>query len=295
MISILIPTYNYDVFSLVENLHKQCESSSITYEILVLDDASTDKEISDKNSRINSLPHSSFEVLDKNIGRSAIRNLLAEKASFKRLLFLDADVLPLDKNFILNYIPYLNASAEVICGGITYQGVKPTKAQMLRYVYGVKREEKSSAKRDMESHIIVSANILIWKNCFLEINTMLDNLYGDDLVLSQNIKKREFEVVHFENPVIHLGLESSEDYLEKSLMAVETIVHLEKNNFLQDNLTSLQKAHKKLTRFGALPLFQFIFKIFQSFAKKNLLSSSPSLIIFDMYRLHYYNQLKKDA
>ena len=55
MISILIPTYNYNVFSLVENLQKQCEIANEVYEIVVLDDASTDKKSLEENSKINLL------------------------------------------------------------------------------------------------------------------------------------------------------------------------------------------------------------------------------------------------
>ena len=45
MLSILIPTYNYDVFPLVENIHRQCKEATIDFEILINDDAS--KEIID--------------------------------------------------------------------------------------------------------------------------------------------------------------------------------------------------------------------------------------------------------
>ena len=38
MLSILIPTYNYDVTELVNTLHEQCLQAKLTFEILVLDD-----------------------------------------------------------------------------------------------------------------------------------------------------------------------------------------------------------------------------------------------------------------
>ena len=70
MISILIPTYNYNVFPLVENLQKQCEVAAVAYEIIVLDDASTDKRSLEENSKINLLKQCSFQILDKNIVKS---------------------------------------------------------------------------------------------------------------------------------------------------------------------------------------------------------------------------------
>ena len=40
MLSILIPTYNYTIYSLVSTIHKQIEQTGIDYEIICLDDAS---------------------------------------------------------------------------------------------------------------------------------------------------------------------------------------------------------------------------------------------------------------
>ena len=42
MLSILIPIYNYNVYPLVEELHKQCIECKIDFEIICIDDASTD-------------------------------------------------------------------------------------------------------------------------------------------------------------------------------------------------------------------------------------------------------------
>ena len=40
MLSILIPIYNYDVRSLVEDLFHQCKDQNIEFEIVCMDDAS---------------------------------------------------------------------------------------------------------------------------------------------------------------------------------------------------------------------------------------------------------------
>jgi glycosyltransferase involved in cell wall biosynthesis len=46
MLSILIPTYNYNTLLLVKTLQQQAIESKVVFEILVLDDASTDKQCS---------------------------------------------------------------------------------------------------------------------------------------------------------------------------------------------------------------------------------------------------------
>ena len=70
------------------------------------------------------------------------------------------------------------------------------------------------------------------------INTQLDNFYGDDLVLSQNIKKAEIAIQHIDNPVMHLGLEDNSVFIQKSLESIETTVLLEDKNIFENILTN---------------------------------------------------------
>lgn len=87
MLSILIPTYNYDITALVNKVYQQSKSCNIKFEILVFDDASTDLEVRKDNSSINALENTSYTILESNIGRSAIRNKLAKNAQYEWLLF----------------------------------------------------------------------------------------------------------------------------------------------------------------------------------------------------------------
>ena len=66
MLSILIPIYNHNAFPLVEELHKQCLESKITFEILCQDDASQ-SVLNTFNEEINQLPNCSFISLKKNV------------------------------------------------------------------------------------------------------------------------------------------------------------------------------------------------------------------------------------
>ena len=81
MISILIPTYRWNSFPLVEKIHQQISKAEIPFEIIVIDDASNDDSVTQNKQSIN-LSNTSFQILPQNIGRSTIRNLLAEKAQF---------------------------------------------------------------------------------------------------------------------------------------------------------------------------------------------------------------------
>ena len=79
-LSILIPTYNDECVTLVDDLRQQAEQSGIVFEILVGDDGSTDAEVIEKNRKICKWPHCHYLIQIQNIGRAAIRNFLAKEA-----------------------------------------------------------------------------------------------------------------------------------------------------------------------------------------------------------------------
>ncbi len=66
---------------------------------------------------IDELKNTTYKVLGSNIGRSAIRNLLAKDANYDLLLFLDADVIPVKDDFISKYITAFTESTQLIFGG----------------------------------------------------------------------------------------------------------------------------------------------------------------------------------
>ena len=104
MISILIPTYNNSAFNLVKELNRQALSIDISYEILVLDDCSTNKLIIEENRSINNLENCSYTESKINNGRTFSRGILAKEAKYNWILFLDSDVKPKNDNFLKKYV-----------------------------------------------------------------------------------------------------------------------------------------------------------------------------------------------
>ena len=86
MLSILIPTFNHNIVSLVKELHEQAVHEDIVFEIVCLDDAST--LFVAENQTITQFSNTHYEILGNNVGRSKIRNLLAQKAKYDWLLYL---------------------------------------------------------------------------------------------------------------------------------------------------------------------------------------------------------------
>ncbi|HSD09006.1 glycosyltransferase family 2 protein, partial [Flavobacterium sp.] len=285
MLSILIPTYNYNILPLVNEIQKQCLEGGIEFEILCIDDASD--YFSNENQEINNLKNCYYFVNDKNSGRTYTRNKLAEKASFDWLLFLDADVIPTHSNFIKNYVSAINKKHQVIVGGYCYQETKPKSENIFRYQYGKEREEKSALKRNSAPYqYIFSGNFLIQKKIFIDVNfTGEGNYYGMDVFFSCQLFVKKIEVLHIENPIYHLGLETNQIFFEKSLKAVESRKRFLANCPGIEKISPLIKKYKTIKQYRLLPIAILFFKISEPFLKKLILNKNPNLFCFDIYRL----------
>lgn len=292
MLSILIPVYNYNVAPLVKELYGQVLDCGVNFEILVYDDAST-LNITD-NETINQFKSTTFKKLPKNIGRSAIRNLLAHDAQYKWILFLDADTKIIKTDFINTYLTEINNFNHIVYGGICYQKNKPKNNEMLRWVYGKKREALKVSQRNKNPHLrFLTLNFLIQKDIFniLKFNTDIPNLRHEDTLFALNAKEKNITVKHINNPVKHLGLESSMIFLKKTDEATEVLYSFIEQKMISPQDTALTRAAELFIKYKLHYVISALYLIFKKPIKKQLLSRNPSLLLFDFYRLGYYLQL----
>jgi len=289
MLSILIPVYNYNIFTLVETLYKQTLECNIPFEIICLDDASQDFII--ENQRINQFKNSSFSILEKNIGRSAIRNLLAQKAVYENLLFLDADTFPVHNQFISNYIEAIKKNGKVVFGGILYENKKPAKELLLRWIYGGKREALSLADRIQNpSDFALVSNLLIKKEIFFRFpfDETLTKYGYEDLLFFSVLKSNLIAITHIDNPVFHLNLETSALFLSKTKTALQNLVFLDASNKISKKESKILASFEFLKRFKLISVFNFVFRKLETKIERNLVSEKPSLFLFDIYKLGFY-------
>ncbi|MFD2552456.1 glycosyltransferase family 2 protein [Bizionia sediminis] len=293
MLSILIPTYNYNVYPLVLTLVTQAQKSAITFEIICIDDGSNGSEIA-SNEAINTIENCSFIARTTNTGRTKTRQELAEKATYQWLLFLDADVMPKQANFLENYIALLQENQPVIFGGIAYHKNQFRPENALRFKFGSKREVVPAAIRQQsEYRVTCSANFVIKKNLFLKTNQYnLAHRYGMDYVFGNTLKAHNIAVKHTNNEVYHLGIDANKDFLEKTKQSLQTLNILNPDDDQQTPIRLL-KYYLFLKQLYLHTLFGKIMLLMEPTITKYLTKNkAPNLFVFDLYRLGYFCRIR---
>ncbi len=292
MISILIPVYNFDVRKLVYEINKQAKNKKIDFEIILIDDKSK-KIFVEKNRELKNLESVIYIELQKNIGRSKIRNLLAEKSKFEYLIFMDCDSEIENDNFIKNYLKFCKNEI-IIYGGLNYKKKPPIdKKKYFRWFYGIKREVISSEIRKQNSNkSFKTSNFLIHKNIFnkIKFDEKIKTYGHEDTIFGFELKKQNIKIIHIDNPLIHIGLEDNEIFLEKTKEAIENLKYIS-NKFSNENELfndiKILKYYKIIKKLKIKFFIILIFLIFKNLIIKNLKSQKPNLKLFDFYKMYF--------
>ncbi len=293
MISILIPVYNFDVRTFIYELHQQCAKSKIIFEIITVDDAS-DEKYRQINAELSILENYKHIQLQKNIGRSAIRNVLAESAAYEYLLFADCDSEIPDASFISRYIEQCY-DEKVVCGGRTYKTNKPfCDKNFLHWKYGIKREVKTAAERSKYPYrSFMTNNYLISKSIhqLIKFDESISKYGHEDTLFGIELKRKKITPVHINNPLIHINLEDSETIIKKTKQGLENLQYII-NTYEYSELYAdikLLKTYKKTKSFSIFLKLFYLF--FRKPIEKNLNSRFASLKLFDSYKLTYFHTL----
>jgi glycosyltransferase involved in cell wall biosynthesis len=293
-ISLLIPVFDYDIIALVHSMKDAMSKVSEFHEILIGDDGSS----AEYRKKYRSLEAENVKVISskKNIGRAAIRNRLALEAKGDFLIFIDADVmLPgTAEAYMLKWLPFLNNS-RVICGGTLYHDSAPGDPdKLLRWKYGKWREQKSAAERNKHPHAGFSTfNVLIEKSVFSKIrfNEELKQYGHEDTLLGYQLKKAGINILHIDNGLMHEGLESNRDFLNKTKLGIENLSQLfdkvtDKKSFSETVL--MLKIYNKLRLLGLTRILAAIFIRYRDQMEIRLDSSNISLLLFAFYKMSMF-------
>lgn len=297
MLSICIPVYNYDIQELVKELLQQLKNASTEGEIVVIDDASQE-DFKAENRKVEAFEQVVYIELEKNSGRSAIRNFFLKHTRFEKLLFLDCDVRIYPDNFIHNYI---KSTAEVTCGGLLYPESRPGRNQSLRWEYGIHRECKIAVERAKEPYkSFMTSNFMIKRVVFekIKFDETLSGYGHEDSLFGYALIKNDIQIKHIDNQVIHNTNETSKEFLKKTRQGIENLWFIHSKLLPNGEFTEINKLLKTYEKIKAkrlanllnflsypiLPLFSALFR-----------AGIVFLWCFDVYKLLYLCRISKKA
>lgn len=294
-ISILIPCYNWDVFHFIKSLHSVCKQTSLlkNFEIICIEDGSTNCF---NNKRLKKIQNVQYEIHRNNIGRSAIRNLLAKKANYDWVLFIDCDSKIFSGDFITNYIENIEKPKPekyIYYGETIYEKIK-TKNR-LHQKYG----ERIESKRKKE--VFSSHHFLMHKNEFQK--TQFDEnikFYGYEDVLfelkytqskHERPTRHKYKFKYINNPLYHIGLKSNRKFMTDCESGLKNLVEYHNDKNIIKKIKVL-KYWKYFSKIGLIKLIMICFKILKNPILKNLHSNNPSLLLLQFYKLGFFSTLK---
>ena len=298
MISICIPIYNFDVGSLVEEILCQGNRLNVPFELILIDDCS--QESFKKINKI-SCTKAKYIELEKNIGRSKIRNLFLKYVQFENLLFLDCDAKIVSANYLENYISLLqNENLNVIFGGSIYESKLVDQKFLLNWKYGLNRQQQTPEIRKLNPfQSFMNNNFIIKKSLFekIKFNEKIANYGHEDTLFGLELRKKNLQIYHSNNSVFHIGLDSNQKFLEKTEIAIKSLLFIQANI---DNSKEFRESIKliqiydKLKRFNLAFVPLILFKLFGKSVKNHFLKGKANLYLFDFYKLGFYIQEKSN-
>jgi len=308
MISVCIPVFNVDVRKLAETLSDQAEdlrSEGIPVQIIFLDDRSLE-EYRELNQSLHKLGKDSqrsiiYQELEKNIGRSAIRNRFIEYASHPYLLFMDCDSDIPTENYLRNYVLAVKDFPEkLICGGRIYPQDPPARNRRLHWKYGILKESKPAEIRKKDpNHSFMTNNFLIPVKLLREIlfEERLSGYGHEDSLFGYELLKKGEEIIHIDNPVLHGVLESNSGFVDKTGEAIQNLISI--TGMLEDDpefttTITLLSTVKNLESKHLAGFIRILSLIYVPISRMLLRSGVTSLKMLDFYKLGLYLTLKKN-
>ncbi|WP_417477100.1 glycosyltransferase family 2 protein [Maricaulis sp.] len=218
VLSILVPFYGDDPTALAAALNPLIGVRR-DIEILLLDDGCPDPGLNEAVSRTVRALSAPARLLTaaENIGRSAGRNLLARQARGRWLLYLDADMQPGDDGFLDAYLERIELDDfDAAFGG--YETAEPEDRRYhLHAVLARTSDEKDAAARALigptaycSSNLLVRASVMRG----VPFDTGFTGWGFEDVDWAVRAA-RNHNLIHFDNPASHAGLQTSESLLQK--------------------------------------------------------------------------------
>lgn len=291
-LSIAIPTRNDDCSQTVSKLLEQARrETSLDFEILIADDASDNAEVIRQLNIIGNQEGCRLIRLKENVGRAAVRNMLAREAKYDKVLFIDAGVDINNQDFLKTYILHAN-DADIVCGGWkTEVGAETAKANLrAKYELDCEKNHTPLQRNQNPYRSFRTVNFLVHKDILLNNPFPADMTgYGyEDVVFGKQAEKAGCTVLHIDNPVVYKSYEDNEAFVSKTIQSVNTLY------IYRERIGQYSKLHSIAFRLRKLrldSLMVFLYKQRSETWKKQLCGNCPSLRMLSLLKLGCYLSL----
>lgn len=226
MISVCVPIYNYDVRPLIGELASQASALQDTEVELVAIDDGSDPQHKAINEGIERLCR--LVTLDRNVGRSRVRNLFLEHTRGDYLLFLDNDMV-IGPGFLARYAATLPAHPDVVVGGIAYDKRGNNDAHRLRYLYGTTVESRPADERRKRPYASFMTGNFMIRRVVMEKIRFDESLAGyghEDTLFGYELQRAAVAITHIDNPAVNGQVEPNAEFLAKTHAAVRNLAVL---------------------------------------------------------------------
>lgn len=283
-LSVCIPVYNFDVRNLVEDLNREINKKELDAEIILIDDASDETFTNINKDLLDKVQ--SFIFLDKNVGRSKIRNLFLNYSKGEYMLFLDCDVKIDNTNFLSNYLQQIEQNRELDLFYGSFK-ISPQYSHTLRNKYSLEREIPIKGKSDFSTFKTV--NFVVKKDVFrrFTFNEELANYGYEDYIFAKKLEINNIKFLAINNPVIHVDDSRNDVFLAKTETAINSLfqVSQKKENHIFIKDMKVYRIAQKIKKAGFISLFLFFYSFVESKMVNNLLSDNPKIMYLDFYKL----------
>lgn len=293
-LSILIPTYNNVCLELVKSLQAQAAAlPDFEYEILVADDGSTDRLTIYENRKIRSLPYCRYIEKEKNVGRAAIRNFLAEEALHPWLLFIDSNMQVIHPQYLTTYLQ--SEESDVIYGGYQIKRNDEKYQHNLRYIFECIGTQNADYKQRQTNPYgdFHTSNFMVRQDIMLQYP--LDErfiTYGyEDVLWGKTLQENQIKILHIDNTLGYENFIGNMSFLYKTEESLRTL------NQFKEELQGYSKVLDyalKMKRWHLYPFCQKLYPLLSLPIKARLTGNKPSIFWFNIYKLLYYIHLDRN-
>lgn len=218
---------------------------------------------------------------------------MASMARYQWLLFIDGDSRVVSTMYIRKYLDAQQAGT-VLCGGRIYDQQNPPKNELLlHWKYGIAREQKTAAQRNKFPYrSFMTSNFLCPAEVFSSV-TFDESINGyghEDTIFGHMLWQKGIPLVHVDNPLLHEGLITASDFLQKGKNAVSNLAAIYIRFTAEKELIEgvrILRTFLFIEKWYLTAFVAFLLQICQPLFIKNLKGKTPILLFYDLVRLFW--------